>query len=348
MVAIPYNLIMFSRHNVRMTQGWPGALALVLVLLIALSACQNGTPSAPEAAAPAAAEGADPVTAVPDAPLVETTSPTATAVPPTPTLEPLAALVNDVPITLADYEKELSRYEQAHLELGQEPSSNYRATVLEALIDRQLITQAAAAAGLLVTPEMVDEKLAELRSTANGEDNFDAWLEANQWSEEEFRQALEAEMVTAQMRDVVTAEVPYAVEQIRARYLQVDDAVLASSLLDQIRSGADFGLLAQQYSRDTATAPAGGELGFFARGSLLVPELEEAAMALQPGEVSDVITVAGATGGQTFYLIQVLERDPQRPLSANMRYTLLTQTFETWLENQRSQANITRFVNTDA
>lgn len=348
MVAISYNLIMFSRHNVKMRQRAPGFLALIVVFLIVLSACQENTPAAAEAT-PQTTDGTTArTTAVPATAPAETELPTTTAVPPTPTPEPLAALVNDVPITLADYEKELSRYEQAHLELGQEPSSGYRATVLEALIDRQLITQAAAAAGLVVTPEMVDEKLAELRSTANGEDNFDAWLEANQWSEEEFRQALEAEMVTAQMRDVVTSEVPYAVEQIRARYLQVDDAALASSLLDQIRSGADLGLLAQQYSRDSATAPAGGELGFFARGSLLVPELEEAAMALQPGEVSDVIAVTGANGSQTFYLIQVLERDPQRPLSANMRYNLLTQAFETWLENQRSQANITRFVDTDA
>ncbi len=346
---ISYNLIMFSRHNVEKVQRPLSFVVLITLLFIALTACQNDAPPATKAPAEAATNS-EQATAVPAAVPQETAVPTATAVPPTPTptMEPLAALVNDAPIYLADYEKELSRYEQAHLELGQEPGGNYRTVVLEALIDRQLITQAAAETGLVVTPEMVDEKLNELRTTANGEANFDAWLEANQWSEEEFRQALEAEMVTAQMRDMVTADVPYAVEQVHARYLQVDDAALASSLLDQIRGGADFGTLAQQYSRDTATAPSGGDLGFFARGSLLVPELEEAAMALQPGEVSDVITVAGADGSQTYYLIQVLERDPQRPLSANMRYNLLTQTFETWLENQRSQANITRFVDTDA
>ncbi len=345
MVAISYNLIMFSRHNVEKIRRFPVITTLVIVLAITLSACQNNAPAV-ESTPPEAA--ADLATAVPDQVQVESAPPTATAVPPTATMEPLAALVNEAPIFLADYEKELARYEQAHLELGQEPSGNYRAIVLEALIDRQLITQAAGAAGLIVSEEMVSEKLAELRSTANGEANFNAWLQANQWDVDEFRLALEAEMVTAQMRDMVTADVPFAVEQVHARYLQVDDAALASSLLEQIRGGADFGALAQQYSRDTATAPSGGDLGFFARGSLLVPELEEAAMALQPGEVSEVIAVSGADGGQTYYLIQVLERDPQRPLSANMRYNLLTQTFETWLENQRDQANITRFVNTDA
>lgn len=340
---------MFSRHNVKKPLFWPQGMVLILLPLFFLNACQNNASPAIEGPLPPLPTSANPITAESnDAPLEATAVPTATAMPPTPTPEPLAALVNDAPIYLADYEKELSRYEQAHLELGQQPGDNYRAIVLEALVDRQLITQAAAAAGLVITPGMLDEKLAELRATANGEANFDAWLEANQWSEEEFREALAAEMIIAQMRDRVTAEVPFAVEQVRARYLQVEDAVLASNLLAQIRAGADFGILAQQYSRDAATAPNGGDLGYFARGSLLVPELEEAAIALQPGEVSEIIVVTGANGGQTYYLIQVLERDAQRPLSANMRYNLLTQAFETWLENQRRQADITRFVDTDA
>lgn len=339
-----YNLIMFSRHNVAI------CLQLSIVMLLSgllLVACQEDATS-PTADLPATAlqQTPAPATAVSQPPSAEGVSPTATAVPPTPTStpEPLAALVNSQPIFLDEYEKELARYEQALLELGQEPDPNYRSVVLEALIDRLLITQAAAREGLDVTPEMVEEKLAELRASAQGEANFNAWLEANQWSEEEFRQALAVEMLIALMRDRVTAGVPFAAEQVRARYIQVIDATLANDVLAQIRAGADFATLARQYSRDSATAPSGGDLDFFARGSLLVPELEEAAMALQPGETSDVIVVNSADGSQIFYLIQVIERDPQRPLSASMRYTLLTQTFATWLQEQRSQANVQRFV----
>ncbi len=341
---LTYNLIMFSRHNVVMCV-W----LFILLPGLLLVACQENAPAPAAEPSPIVALEGSPTTAVSQPPLLEITSPTPTAVPPTPTPtpEPLAALVNNQPIYLDDYEKELARYEQALLELGQEPEQNYRSIVLEALIDRLLIMQAAADAGLAVTPEMVEEKLAELRNSAQSEADFNAWLEANQWSEVEFRQALAAEMLTALMRDRVTANVPFAAEQVRARYIQVVDAALAEQLLAQIRAGADFANLARQYSRDPATAPSGGELGFFARGSLLVPELEEAAMSLQPGETSEVIAVTGADGSQIFYLIQVIERDPQRPLSASMRYTLLTQAFTTWLQQQRSQANVQRFVNTE-
>lgn len=341
-----YNLIMFSRHNV-IVCAW--FLLAILLPGLFLVACQENAPVPATEPSPIVAPEAVPATAVSQPAPANTTPPTPTAVPPTPTPtpEPLAALVNNQPLYLDDYEKELARYEQALLELGQEPEQNYRSIVLEALIDRLLIIQAAANAGLTVTPEMVEEKLTELRGSAQSEADFNAWLEANQWSEEEFRQALAAEMLTALMRDRVTAGVPFAAEQVRARYIQVVDAALAAQILAQIRAGADFATLARQYSRDPATAPSGGDLGFFARGSLLVPELEEAAMALQPGETSEVIAVNNSDGSQTFYLIQVIERDPQRPLSASMRYTLLTQTFTTWLQEQRSQATVQRFVNTE-
>ncbi|MCA9936753.1 MAG: SurA N-terminal domain-containing protein [Ardenticatenaceae bacterium] len=340
---------MFSRHKVTLQHRsrWFVTLFLLFLILVGLTACKDDNPVTTNEAQPTAVSDSSPAVTVPS-PDPTALPATATAVPPTPTVEPLAALVNDEPIYLADYEKELARYEQAHLELGQDPTGNYRATVLDALIDRALITQAAAKDGVVITPEMVDAKLDELRAAASGENNYTAWLEANQWTEEEFRQALATEMVTAQMRDRVTADVPQAVEQVHARYLQVDDAALAANLLAQIRAGSDFSVLAQQYSRDTTTAPSGGDLGFFPQGALLVPEIEAVAMMLQPGETSDVITVAGADGSENFYLVQVIERDAQRPLDATMRYNLLTQAFDSWLNTQRDQAAITRFVDTDA
>ncbi|MDX1616545.1 MAG: SurA N-terminal domain-containing protein [Candidatus Promineifilaceae bacterium] len=272
-----------------------------------------------------------------------------TTIPATPTPdEPLAALVNDQAITLADYEKELARYEQAQNELGlalDANGQNYRVTVLDALIETELIAQAAAARGLEVTDEMIEARMAELVEASGGTDNFSAWLQANQWTEPEFRQALRRELITEQMVEAVTADVPFTTEQVRARYLQVDDPALAQSLLDQIRAGADFAALAQRHSLDRVTGESGGDLGYFARGALLVPEVEAAAFALQPGEVSDVITGTTADGSQTtYYLVQLVERDPARPLTADMRFSLLRDVFEAWLAEQWAQADIVRFV----
>ncbi len=295
--------------------------------------------------------GIMPTTAV-SAPTIPPTTaiiPTPTAIPPTPTpTEPMAALVNNQPIFLAEYEQELARYEQAQAEMGSVPGADgtdYRTLVLDVLIEKELIAQAATQRGVAVADEAVAAKLVEFESEAGDSGNFDAWLSANLYTREQFQVALAEEMLAEAVAANVTAEVPTMVEQIKARYLQVDDLALAESLRQQIQAGADFGALANQYSLDRNTAENGGDLGgFFARGYLLIPQVEEAAFALQPGEISDVITDTGPDGVPTYYLVQTLERDPERPLKANMRYTMLQQAFETWLDGLWQSADITRLI----
>lgn len=315
---------------------------LILPCLLLLAACSNDEPASPTAVS-ATSEAVEAITAE----SVPTVVPTETAVPPTPTPpEPLAALVNNEPITIATFERELARYEQAQSQLGQtvDENSSYRQLVLDALIERKLITQSAAMQGVAVTPEMVDTKLNELRAAAGEAGNFEAWLEANQWTEAEFREALQVDMLVEAMVAKVTENVPATTAQVHARYIQLDDPTLAQTVLADIRNGADFAAMAQQHSLDRVTGEAGGDLGFFARGSLLVPAVEEAAFALAPNAVSEVVTVTDDNGATTYYLVQQLEVDEERPLTPAMRSTLLQQTFADWLAQLWAQANISRFI----
>ncbi|MGH2536430.1 MAG: SurA N-terminal domain-containing protein [Candidatus Promineifilaceae bacterium] len=309
----------------------------------------------PSAQAPAG-QTAGPTAAAPTpqpAVTSEVVAPTApaepTAVPATPTpSEPLAALVNGQPVTLAAYEKELARHEQAQAQLGLTPdpaAPDHRTLVLDALIESELIAQAAAANGIAVTPEMIEERLTSLIESAGGAENFAAWLQANQWTEEEFRAALGREMLTERMVELVTAGVPTAVEQVHARYIQVDDPALAQSILAEINAGGDFAALAQEHSLDRITGENGGDLGFFAAGSLLVPEVEAAAFALEAGETSEVVAGPRADGsGTTYYIVQVIEVDPQRPLPAELRFNLLQERFEAWLAEEWAAAEVVRYV----
>jgi parvulin-like peptidyl-prolyl isomerase len=328
-----------------MLQKW--ILILTLPFLLLLAACRNQD-AADQTAVPTVGEtvnSSEPADEI--AVAVPTLVPTETAVPLTPTpAEPLAALVNNEPITIAAFERELARYEQAQAQLGQplDESSDYRQLVLNALIERKLIAQAATMEGVAATPDMVESKLNELRTAAGESGNFEAWLEANQWTEAEFREALQVDMVVEAMVAKVTAAVPTTVPQVHARYIQLDDGALAQTLLADIRNGADFAALAQQHSLDRVTGEAGGDLGFFARGSLLVPAVEEAAFGLAPNAVSEVIMVPDANGTTTYYLVQQVDLDAERPLTPAMRSTLLQQTFEAWLAQLWAQANVSRFI----
>lgn len=323
---------------------------LLVLLLFTITACDEEAPAS-DAATPGSNGAESGATELPG-PQVDDVA-TVTAIPPTPTpQEPLAATVNGEPITLAAYEEALARQQQGQSLILQDEGDapNQEALVLDMLIERTLIEQAAEANDIELAPEMVDQQMTELRQVSeesNGEGSFEDWLQANQWTEEAFREALAYEMLTERVSTMVTSDVPLTVPQVRARYIQVDDAALAQSLLDQVREGADFAALAREHSVDRTTAADGGDLGYFSQGTLLVPELEQAAFALQEGEVSDVITATSADGSQTvYYLVQVVEVDPERPLSPDQRAVLLQERFETWLAEQWSQAVIERFIET--
>lgn len=63
---------------------------------------------------------------------------------------------------------------------------------------------------------------------------------------------------------------------------------LAEELRDRARAGEDFAAMAEAHSDDPGSAASGGDLDYFSRGTM-VPAFEEAAFALEPGEVSDVV-----------------------------------------------------------
>ncbi|MCH8303615.1 MAG: peptidylprolyl isomerase [Candidatus Marinimicrobia bacterium] len=86
------------------------------------------------------------------------------------------------------------------------------------------------------------------------------------------------------------------------------------SILTTIKSGGDFSELASLYSDDTNSALNGGELGFMKRGTL-VPEFEEAAYSLSPGEISEIVRTEFG-----YHIIKLIERRGER---INVKHILI-------------------------
>ncbi len=86
----------------------------------------------------------------------------------------------------------------------------------------------------------------------------------------------------------------------------------AEALLAQAKApGADFAALAKANSEDEGSAVNGGDLNYFGRGQM-VPEFEQAAFTLKPGQVSDLVKT---TFG--FHIIKVVDSQAEtsRPLA---------------------------------
>ena len=73
-------------------------------------------------------------------------------------------------------------------------------------------------------------------------------------------------------------------EKIRARHILVDSLDQANQITESIKTGSDFGQLASEHSK-CPSKQNGGDLGNFGRGMMVKP-FEDAAFALQPGQVS--------------------------------------------------------------
>ena len=75
--------------------------------------------------------------------------------------------------------------------------------------------------------------------------------------------------------------------EVHARHILVKTEEEAKDLVKQLKAGADFNELAKK-SSDSSNAHSGGDLGYFSRGQM-VKSFEEAAFALEPGQVSDPV-----------------------------------------------------------
>ncbi len=79
----------------------------------------------------------------------------------------------------------------------------------------------------------------------------------------------------------------FEIDEVTASHILVEEEELAEEILTKLKDGEDFAGLAKEYSIDGSAAD-GGSLGSFGRGWAVAP-FEEAAFALQPGEMSDIV-----------------------------------------------------------
>lgn len=245
--------------------------------------------------------------------------------------EPMVATVNGEGIRLQDYEDELRRYEAAVVALGNDYDEALGSEiVLNTMIDTMLLAQAARTNGFDLTTENYDLKLQELISSAGGESQFQEWMQTNFYTQESFDRLYKLEIEATWMRDKIIAEVPTRDEQIRARQILVSSRSLADDIYTQLENGADFDYYAWGYDQ-----LAGGELGWFPREYLVLPEIEQAVFNLQPGEYSQVIE---STYG--YHIVQVMERALDRSLTQDALIQKQKKAIANWLSSQKESSSI--------
>ncbi len=240
------------------------------------------------------------------------------------------AIVNGEPVPLVEFQAEMQRYRQAREAHGEAfNEGEARQVVLETMINELLLAQAARQAGFQVTDALLQSRLDALISESGGPERFQAWMTDNGYDALTFRHALERAVQAAWMRDQIVAKVPTQAEQVHVIQILFYNEQEAQQIWQSLQSGASFEELAWQYDGLT-----GGDLGWFPRGYLLEPIIEEEAFRLKPGEYSGVLK-----SNIGFHIIKVLER-AVRPLSPRALYFFQQRALKEWLRQQRERGQI--------
>jgi len=247
----------------------------------------------------------------------------------------IVARVNGVEITRNDLDRAIAR---SSFEAEASDARTLEASVLDTLIEQELIVQAAAAQQITVDDATVNEEYQFYVENAGDTDSFQQWLAQNGYSDAEFREGLRMQLITHQMRDLVIGSIGDEVQQVHARHILVNTQDEANAIMERLRNGEDFAALAATLSNDVTTREQGGDLGWFAQEELLEPLLASTAFSLEPGQIAG--PVATRLG---FHIIQTLEVG-LRPLTPERQANLAQLRFENWLQQQLQNATIERFI----
>src|SRR5215468_2208810 len=252
------------------------------------------------------------------------------AQPPNPIVETrIAAVVNDEVISVGDLQSRLKMVMlSSNLADSLENRQRIANQVLRTLVDEKLQIQEAKRQNISATEDEINKAIAQIAKQNNMQSaQLDQVLKANGIERSALIDQLTASIVwsklvrrlVSQTNVVSDEEIDYALERAKEAvnepqsrvaeiFLAVDnprqeDEVrrLAERLTEQMRQGARFSAVAQQFSQ-SATAAVGGDIGWV-RPEQLSLDLGKAVSQMRPGELSPPIRT-----GAGYYLLLVLDR----------------------------------------
>lgn len=242
-----------------------------------------------------------------------------------------------------------------------------RFTVLQELVDRRLMLQAAKRERIRVDEALVSDEIAQIKESLGSE--YQAILRREGLTERVLRDSIREGLMIDAVREAKSS-VSLTDEEVRRAYeeenerravrhilvepqlvdgeLDWDGALAkAEELLARLRQGEDFAELAQEHSDDPGSRADGGSIGLVGRNDPLVPEFLARTFTLAVGEVSEPVRTQYG-----YHLIQVTEEStvesaPFEEVADAFRSQLEqrrgAEQYREWIEKERESADIALF-----
>ncbi|MBR6882476.1 MAG: peptidylprolyl isomerase [Bacteroidales bacterium] len=242
------------------------------------------------------------------------------------------AVVGNEVILLSDIESEVHQMQAQ----GRSSDRDMRCGILENMMEAKIFLMQARIDSLTVNYDMVDGELSnrmdQFRTYLGGDEEVEKYFGKPLFRlRQEWRQMFEDQSLiqqeqmtiaqaipevtpydvqhfldTVAVEDLPVVPIKYQLSQIcvypdrEAAALAVKERLL--SLRERVINGEKFSTLARIYSEDPGSARKGGELGMASK-SIFWPAFSDAAMALRPGVISQIVETPDG-----FHIIEVIEK----------------------------------------
>lgn len=201
------------------------------------------------------------------------------------------------------YEQQLGEGALAQTDAnGNTLEATLKESIIEKIIMERIVEKESKALNIEVTQEEIDAELNSYTVAMNGEEDFNKFLESNNMTKEFFIENLRKEILLEKHKEYIMKDLEVTEKEtekyfeeyeedlvvVKASHILVKTEEEGKAILERLNSGEDFAKVAEEASIDQASATQGGDLGYFAKGQMIA-EFENAAFALNVGEVSDLV-----------------------------------------------------------
>lgn len=245
-----------------------------------------------------------------------------------------------------------------------------REEIINGYVGQELVKQGSEALGVTANPDEVNEYVDAMKGHYDSDEAWGEALSAVGLTEDEYRENIELSLASQQLKTKVAEEAAEATDEDalalaneqnylssfdgakKSSHILFDssDEATAQQVLEKINAGElDFATAAESYSKDTASAADGGNVGWN-NLSNFVTEYSDTLATLNVGDVSGLVPstygIHIITCTEQFDAPEKLDSLDQLPtefqdaLRNAVKTSNESQAYYTWLEGQRESADI--------
>jgi parvulin-like peptidyl-prolyl isomerase len=250
-------------------------------------------------------------------------------------------------------------------EEGSAQYNQLKASIVNYLIQNEIIKAKAAELKVTVTDKQLAERMKQIVQQVGGQKKLDKLLKEQSVTQPQLEEQLRAQMLQDAVQQKVYADIKVSEADLKKYFENPDNAsqfnvpesvdarhvlVKTKAEADEVRdlleadnSDANWKKVAQEFSTDPGSKTKGGDLGNFPKGRM-VKEFEDEAFSLEIGEISQpvktqfgyhVIEVTKKTEGST----QTFE-EAKATIEQQLKYQKQATAWEDWLKTAMEAAGI--------